>query len=61
MLVEAKYVVKYTENDGWGYDTWEQGFNSEENALQEVEKCNKGSHCIRAEYLGLKIIGQYDT
>lgn len=61
MLVEAKFVVKYTENDGWGYDTWERGFETEEEAHSEIYDCNRNAHCIRAEYLGLKIIGQYDT
>ena len=56
MLVEAKYVVKYTENDGWGYDVWEQSFETEGLALREVAECNTNSKCIRAEYLGLKIV-----
>lgn len=57
MLVEAKYVVKYTEDDGWGYDTWETGFETEEFARKEVESCNRESKGIHAEYLGLKIVG----
>lgn len=56
MLVEAKYVVQYTENDGWGYDVWERGFETEGIALGEVEDYNMNSKCIRAEYLGLKIV-----
>lgn len=57
MLVEAKYVVKYTENDGWGYDVWERGYDTEHFALAEVEDCNRYCKSIQAEYLGLKIVG----
>lgn len=57
MLVEAKYVVRYTEVDGWGYDVWERGFDTEILARNEVRDCNRNGVYIRAEYLGLKIVG----
>lgn len=57
MLVEAKYVVKYTENDGWSTDTWEVSFETEADARYEVAICNRPGNMIQAEYLGLKIVG----
>lgn len=57
MLVEAKYVVKYTEDDGWSNDTWEGCFETEAEARQEVACMNRPGNLIQAEYLGLKIIG----
>jgi hypothetical protein len=62
IIMSTKYDVEYFESErGWGTDTWITSYDTEEEALAEVEKTNSKylgqsitpDYYIRATYLGI--------
>ena len=58
------FIVNYYESErGWGNDTWDREFDTQEEAMAAVEDCNKDNpldhvpdHYIVAKYVGSKLV-----